>query len=230
MADLSASPGGSIYIDAPDKIVKAFHKRVQDLGNVCIQDLHLSLRTAGAAILRDAFRVSPHIGRLSFVDERASLGPLQKERPQTFVLELLVAGTSPGKHRLMQIDVDGTVPGFDQRPARSSYTLTMPFDRQPRGASSVPTEITLALRKLAIFKMQERAIADAELGQIEPAASRLKTLATRLLDIGETELAHAALLEAGHLAETGSLSPAGRKKIRFGTRGLGIPSQEVRYD
>jgi hypothetical protein len=78
--------------------------------------------------------------------------------------------------------------------------------------------------------MQERAMADIELGHIEPAVNRLKTMATRLLDIGEVELARAALLEAGRLAQTGSLSSAGRKKIRYGTRSLTIVPKEVRYD
>jgi Ca-activated chloride channel family protein len=84
--------------------------------------------------------------------------------------------------------------------------------------------------KLTIVKMQERAMGEIEEGQIEPAVNRLKTMATRLLDIGETELARAALLEAGRLAQTGSLSPEGQKKIRYGTRALRILPKEVRYD
>jgi len=63
----------------------------------------------------------------------------------------------------------------------------------------------------------------------ETAIKRLKTLATRFLDLGEIELARAALLEAGRLAETGSLSPAGRKRIRSGTGDLGILPREVCY-
>jgi hypothetical protein len=71
---------------------------------------------------------------------------------------------------------------------------------------------------------------EIEIGQIEPAVARLKTMATRLLDIGEVELARAALLEAGRLSQTGSLSAAGRKKIRYGTRSLTIVPKEVHYD
>jgi len=81
--------------------------------------------------------------------------------------------------------------------------------------------------KLTIYKMQARAMAEVETGQIDTAVNRLKTMATRLLNIGETELARAALLEAGHLAQTGSLSGEGRKKLRYGTRGLTIVPKEV---
>ncbi|HSJ55014.1 MAG TPA: hypothetical protein VLC52_14835, partial [Anaerolineae bacterium] len=170
------------------------------------------------------------IGRISFVDERTKLGALEKGRPQAFILELLVNSAGPGEHRLAQIDVEGFVPAIGRRPVRGHFTLTVTFDTDLDRASSVPPDIASAMGKLTIFKMQDRAMADIEMGRLEPAVDRLKTLATRLLDIGEMELARAALLEAGRLEQTGSLSSAGRKKIRFGTRGLGILPKEVRYD
>jgi hypothetical protein len=54
-------------------------------------------------------------------------------------------------------------------------------------------------------------------------------MATRLLNIGENELAKAALLEAGRLTRTGHLSPEGRKKIRYGTRGLSMLPKEISH-
>jgi len=230
MADLAESPGGSVYIDTPDKIVRAFHERVHNLGSIYAQEVTLSLHVNDGATLKDAFRVSPQIGRLTFVDERAKLGVLVKGGTQAFILELLVDNAGPGEHRLAQLDVEGIVPAMDRRPVRSHFTLAVAFDMHLNRVSSVPPDIASAMGKLTVFKMQERAMADLELGRIEPAVSRLKTLATRLLDIGETELARAALLEAGRLEQTGSLSPAGRKKIRFGTRDLGILPKEVHYD
>lgn len=230
MADLSDSPGGSVYVDTPEKIVKAFHDRIQSLSSIYAQDVCLSLHVHGGATLKDAFRVSPQIGRLTFVDDQAKLGVLEKGRPQAFILELLVNNVSPGEHRLAQVDVEGVIPAAELQPVRSHYTLTVTFDTQLSRGSSVPADIAAAMGKLAIFKMQDRAMSDIELGRIEPAVSRLRTVATRLLDIGEVELARAALLEAGRLEQTGSLSPAGRKKIRFGTRDLGILPKEVRYD
>jgi hypothetical protein len=68
---------------------------------------------------------------------------------------------------------------------------------------------------------------DLERGQIEKASQRLETMATRLLNIGENELAKAALLEAGRLVRIGNLSPEGRKKIRYGTRGLSMLPKEI---
>ena len=54
------------------------------------------------------------------------------------------------------------------------------------------------------------------------ATQRLETVATRLLNLGETDLARAVLLEAGRLVRTGDLSTEGRKKIRYRTRSWSI--------
>ena len=97
-------------------------------------------------------------------------------------------------------------------------------------SSLPPPSIVSVLGKLAIFKMQEKTMQDLEAGQVDRASQRLETMATRLLNIGENELAKAALLEAGRLVRTGHLSPEGRKRIRYGTRGLSILPKEVRSD
>ena len=93
-----------------------------------------------------------------------------------------------------------------------------------------PPNIVSILGKLAIFKMQEKTMKDLEAGELEKASQRLETMATRLLNIGENELAKAALLEAGRLARTGHLSPEGRKRIRYGTRSLSMLPKEVSGD
>ena len=97
-------------------------------------------------------------------------------------------------------------------------------------AQSVPPAIVGAMGKLAIFRMQEKTMMELERGDIERASQRLETMATRLLNIGETELAKAALLEAGRLVRTGHISPEGRKKIRYGTRSLSILPKEIKRD
>ena len=94
----------------------------------------------------------------------------------------------------------------------------------------VPPSIVSALGKLAIFRMQEKTMDDLEKGEVEQASHRLETMATRLLNIGENELAKDALLEAGRLARTGHLSPEGRKKIRYGTRSLSMLPKEISND
>ena len=98
------------------------------------------------------------------------------------------------------------MPALGQQLVRASQQLSIAIETDLDQREPVPADIVSALGKLTIFKMQQKAMVEIEQGRIEPAVNRLKTMATRLLDIGETELAHAALLEAGRLARTGSLS------------------------
>ena len=91
-----------------------------------------------------------------------------------------------------------------------------------------PPHILSALAKITIFQMQEGALQALEKGDVAGATHRLETMATRLLDMGEHQLARAALLEAGRLARSGNLSPAGRKAIKYGTRSLILSSPKER--
>jgi Ca-activated chloride channel family protein len=230
MAKLSGAPDASVYIDSTSKIAEAFHSRIDGLGNIFARDLVMSMHLAPQISMKEIFRVSPQINRLYSTDGQISLGTLETERPQAVMLELVIPSLSPGTHRLVHIEVEGRVPAVGEQPVRTRHTMQIPFNLELGRRSPVPPDIVAAMGKLAIFKMQERVMQDIEMGHIEPAVSRLKTMATRLLDIGEVELARAALLEAGRLAQTGSLSSAGRKKIRYGTRELTIVPKEVRYD
>ena len=230
MARVSGAPDASVYIDSTSKIAEAFHARIDGLGNIFARDLVMSVHLAPQITLKEIFRVSPQINRLYSTDGQIALGTLETERPQAVMLEMVIPSQSPGEHRLLHIEVEGRVPAVGEKPVRARHTVLLPFNLELGRRSPVPPDIVAAMGKLAIFKMQERVMQDIEMGHIEPAVSRLKTMATRLLDIGEVELARAALLEAGRLSETGSLSSAGRKKIRYGTRELTIVPKEVRYD
>ena len=230
MARLSGRPEASVYIDSTSKIAKAFHDRIHGLGNIFAHNLSLFVHLTHESTLKEAFRVSPQINRLYFTDGHVHLGALEKENPQVVMLELVIPSLAPGTHRLVHINIEGRVPALGEQPARIQRTLSLPFNLELGQRSPVPPDIVAAMGKLAIFKMQERIMQDIEMGQIEPAVSRLKTMATRLLDIGEVDLARAALLEAGRLSQTGNLSASGRKKIRYGTRELTIVPKEVSYD
>jgi Ca-activated chloride channel family protein len=230
MASLSGRPDASVYIDSTSKIAQAFHERIHGLGNIFAHNVVMSIHTARQVTVDEVFRVSPQINRLTVTDSHVTLGSLEKERTQAIMLELMIPSLSPGTHRLLQIDVEGRVPALGEQAVRIQHALRMSFNVELGQRTPVPPDIVSAMGKLAIFKMQERVMQDIEQGDIEPAVTRLKTMATRLLDIGEVELARAALLEAGRLSQTGNLSAAGRKKIRYGTRELTIVPKEVSYD
>jgi Ca-activated chloride channel family protein len=229
MATLSG--GTSVYIDSPRKVVDVFKSTIRNLSTVVARELTMSVNTSSGVTLKEAFQVTPHIQRLDLRADKTVLGPLGTGSGKTLLMEFRVRSeTTPGQKRLMRLTVDGDVPGQSNRRNWEWVDLVGDFVTVAEGNVEIPPTIVTALGKLAIFKMQEKAMADLENGQISAATQRLETMATRLLNLGETDLARAALLEAGRLARTGDLSAEGRKKIRYGTRSLSILPKEIHRD
>jgi Ca-activated chloride channel family protein len=230
MSSLGKAPGSSIYVDSTSKIAKVFHDQLRGLGNVFAHNLSLTVHQSHGVSLQDVYRVSPSINELYMADERISLGSLERWHPQSILFGFLIASRAPGTHRLIHIEAQGSVPAFGDQPVQVRQAVEVEFVADLDQRPTVPPDIVSALGRLTVVKMQERAVHELEAGHVDAAVERLKSIATRLLDLGETELARAALLEAGRVAQTGSFSPEGRKKLRYGTRGLGIVPKEVHDD
>jgi Ca-activated chloride channel family protein len=228
MAALSG--GVSTYIDSPRKVVDIFKETVRNLGMVVARELVMTINPRPDVRLHEAFQITPHIRRLEMRGDKLILGPLGTDQGKAVLMEFRVHGLPPGEQPLMRITVEGDVPGQDNRRSWEWVELTAVISETPDPEADIPPPIVTALGKLAIFKMQEKAMRDLEAGEISAATQRLETMATRLLNLGETDLARAALLEAGRLARTGDLSPEGRKKIRYGTRALSILPKEIHHD
>jgi Ca-activated chloride channel family protein len=227
----TASGGTSVYIDSPRKVVDVFKATIRGLSSVVARELTISINPSSGVTLNESFQVTPHIRRLDFRADKSVLGPLGTGHEKTLLMEFRVhSETTPSKKRLMRLTIDGDVPGQTNRRNWEWVDIFGEFTAKIEGNIEIPPTIVTALGKLAIFKMQEKAMTDLENGRISAATQRLETMATRLLNLGETDLARAALLEAGRLARTGDLSAEGRKKIRYGTRALSILPKEIRRD
>jgi Ca-activated chloride channel family protein len=227
----SSSGGSSVYIDSPRKIVDVFKDTIRDLSSVVARELTLSLNPAAGISFKEGFQITPHIQRLEIRADKAILGPLGTGHDKTLLMEFRVHSESTsGEKRLMRLTVEGDVPGQGNRRSWEWVDIYGEFVTSQEANVEIPSTIITALGKLAIFKMQEKAMDDLAKGQVSAATQRLETMATRLLNLGETDLARAALLEAGRLARTGDLSAEGRKKIKYGTRSLSILPKEINRD
>ena len=69
-------------------------------------------------------------------------------------------------------------------------------------------------------RLQAQAWEEVAEGRIEEATQRLRMAGTRLFDAGEVSLASTIEQEATRLLRVGTASDEGRKRIRYGTRGL----------
>ena len=223
------SGGTSAYIDSASKVTSVFRNCVHTLASVVARDLTLTVRLAEEASIQGVFRVSPTMERLLVRDGVIHLGQLVADQPCVLMFELLVRLRNPGKIRVARLELSADIPSLGRERKVIKKEVTVESIANLRTMKPVPPQIVSTVGKLAIFKMQEKTMADLEEGRVERASQRLETMATRLLNIGENELAKAALLEAGRLARTGHLSPEGRKKIRYGTRSLSVLPKEVSY-
>jgi Ca-activated chloride channel family protein len=227
----TASGGTSVYIDSPRKIVDVFKDTIRNLSSVVARELTMAIDPGSGVNFKEGFQITPYIHRLDVPANRAILGPLGTGQGKTLLMEFRVhSELDLGDKRLMRLTVEGDVPGQVQRRNWEWIDLHGRFVDKLEENVEIPATIITALGKLAIFKMQEKAMEDLELGHVSAATQRLETMATRLLNLGETDLARAALLEAGRLARTGDLSAEGRKKIKYGTRSLSILPKEIHRD
>ena len=91
------------------------------------------------------------------------------------------------------------------------------------------SEIVQALSRLMLYRMQERARAEIEKGNIEAGTRQLQALAANLLSQGERSLAQTITLEVEHIQKERGISEEGRKKIKYGTRALFLAPPKKEY-
>jgi Ca-activated chloride channel homolog len=220
----SRCSGVSQYIASTGEIQHFLRERLQGLGSVYADNVQLVFRMVGDTRLKSAFKLSPYIERIPLNGETLALGSLQSDAAVSGIIELVVGPHDAGTHRLAQMELSGNIPSRRMDDALVRQDVTFTFDPNINPNTPAPSHILSALAKVTIFQMQESALKALEKGDVAGATHRLETMATRLLDMGEHQLARAALLEAGRLARSGSLSPAGRKAIKYGTRSLILAS------
>jgi Ca-activated chloride channel family protein len=192
---------------------------MQNLETVVARELMVKINPNTKVRLHEAFQITPHISRLETTGQAVKLGSLSIQQEKSVLLEFRVGQLLPGEQNLMRITVEGDMPGETNR-SWEWAELTAKVAYEPDTEAKIPSQITTALSKLALYRMQQKVAEDVAAGRVDKATQRLQLIATRLLDLGEPELSRAALMEAGQLGRTSTLSAEGRKKIRYGTRML----------
>jgi Ca-activated chloride channel homolog len=134
---------------------------------------------------------------------------------------LIVPSRSAGMFRIAQVTLSYDLPG---PPGGSSGTQTecealLEYTREATATPLNPVVMN-TVEKVSAFSLQTRALDDAAAGNIQGATSKLRSAATRLLDMGEVDLANAAEQEAQRLEQSGRVSAEGAKKLHYATRRL----------
>ncbi|MBN1657259.1 MAG: VWA domain-containing protein [Anaerolineae bacterium] len=220
-----ASGGVSDFIDSPDKIITVFEKAVQSMQDTVVQNAQMVLRLANGVTPRQVWQVLPMISNLGYRplsdrDVQVTLGEMEKGQPRSLLVELLIGPRPEGSYRIAQAEISYDVPGLNLAGEKVKSDILLDLTADAAMAKEYDPEVMNIVEKVTAFKLQTRALEEAKLGNITGASQKLRAAATRLLEMGEQDLAQSALEEAKNLEQTGQMTSHGTKKLRYETRKL----------
>jgi Ca-activated chloride channel family protein len=220
----------SEYIAGADAIIPIFREEMRLLQGIMAQEMSLSLHPVPGVTVRNFFRVLPEVSPLPLRDtwEKEQIVPLGEwmgASAQVFLAELVLSPLAPGEHELLRVTLSYRSPQERGRKhAHCDVALTCVLGEE--ASAELPAKVRQSLEKLTAFRLQEAAWEEARQGNIDGATRRLQAVATRLVHMGEEDLARIVEAEALRLERTGRTSAVGKKEIRYGTQRLGRGASE----
>jgi Ca-activated chloride channel family protein len=241
---IARESGGEIgYIEKPEEIEKAFESTLRRMQSTLSRNLRVTFTPAAGVSARAVYRVAPLISRLwPSMDEVSSreapasaepqtsgsatslslpLGDLQSADGQTLLFEVVLPPRRPGSYRLARLMLDYETGDSTMPRGDTALDLVVDFTAAPvTGPGNA--RVMNSVEKATTFKLQTRALQASMAGDNAAATRNLRAAATRLLNLGETDLAQAAEREAERIETEGTASPAATKKLTFDTRKLSV--------
>jgi Ca-activated chloride channel family protein len=216
------SGAGSHWIQEPGEILDYFQEEIKAVQSVVVTGMEATVRLSKGVKLQGIHRTQPMISRMEVPQDQQSfslpLGSLDQNRGQSLLIEAILPPRDAGKFRAGQVEVNYDVPGKGIKQKKLKADIVFNYSTSP--STWVNAEVMNLAEKISAFKLQTRALKEAELGNVEGATRKLQAAATRLLDLGELELAEATKKEAENLEKLGKMSSTGTKKLQYGTRKL----------
>jgi Ca-activated chloride channel family protein len=222
LADLT--DGRSDYIAEPNAIDGFFERTVRAAQGTALTDVRLLLRLVRDVTPRAVHRAAPVIANLGMQpigehDISVSLGNLTYGSGSSVICELLLPTRAIGSFRIAQAELHYTPVGPEAAPQSLKHDILLDFVSDAEQAAYDPQVMNL-VEKVTAFKLQTRALAEAEAGNTSGATQKLRAAATRLLDLGELELAEKTRQQAEQLEGGTALSAETQKELRYATRRL----------
>lgn len=211
------SGGQSRFIEAPADVLPYLENRLQGLGAVYARNVTLRQTWPQQMALRGGFKLAPFPQPLPAEADPIPLGDLEGRAPLTVMLEFLVAPLSAAARLRLRLEVQYTAPDGKLETAGHAAQLVA---LSGGGDQTPPPALLEAARRLNLYRMQEKAWEEAQSGQMDTAAARMRQLTARYLETGDLRLARQAQLEAQRLGHLGTMSLEGRKVLKYGTRSL----------
>lgn len=228
LADLTG--GKAYFIETPEKIGEVLRQELGSALHIGYRNLEVKLLLTDDVSIRRAHRILPEIGEFDAgpgINGSYALhfGDYDPSQPEGVLLELVVEDGEPGLHRLAQVVLQWDDPEDGSR--RQSPRFDIEFERSAVGIEFKDEEIRQAVDRVGAYIMGRQAleaaqsVRDDESAPARQAATiRLRQAATRMLDMGEPELAGEFLEQADLLERQADLDQNAAKKLRYKTRRL----------
>jgi Ca-activated chloride channel family protein len=225
-----ASGGTSDYIADPAAIDQFFQRAVKEAQGTAAQDARLLLRLGRDVTPRAVHRATPTIANLGYQpigenEVAVKLGDLSYGSGGSVVIDLLLPARAAGSFRIAQAELHYLPVGAQSEQVVKQDVL-LQFTSDANAPAHDPRVMNL-VEKVTAFKLQTRALSEAEAGNVAGATQKLRAAATRLLELGELELAEKTQQQAEQLEQGGQLSAESQKELRYATRRLTQRLEEV---
>ena len=217
---VAPSGGQSGYIESPSGIVEYLQQRIHNLGAVYANNVRLDTGKFPPGVqLNYGLKIKPFAQPLSNERGKLHLGTVEGRMPLAFVLEFSTKPQEPDTILTIPFHLTADFPSESHTNRTFEFKLEIPVVRQV--AVQTPLRVLVeAIRVMNLYRLNEKAMQDADNGHVELAVTRMQYLTTRLIAAGFTQLASQAKMETQRLEALGDLSGEGRKKLKFGTRAL----------
>lgn len=213
------------YIASAQDIALVFADELKRMHSIFAQQVRIQVAARPGGLVRSLDRVRPFIAPVPISEEAdlrwsGGLGDWPGSDVQAFLIEVVVPPLSVGDHPMLKITLRYDLPGASLRDQTAEEIVRVAVRPADQVAHQVDSTVKYWLERLVAYRLQSSAWEDVEAGRIDEATRRLQMAGTRLFEAGEVALAQTVQEEATRLLRGGSASEEGRKRIKFGTRGL----------
>jgi Ca-activated chloride channel family protein len=221
MAD--ASLGNAYFARTPAEIPPAFGQELAAVQSVVQRDIDLEMKFSTGVEVRRAYRVRPAIASVRDAKREGraitvTMGDLDPANPPALLVECIVPTHNGGTFRIARLSV--THRGANnERVLSTSQDVVINYSVSKRQEEPNPMVMN-TVERVTAYALQTRALDDMAAGNVAGATQKLRAAVTRLLTVGETDLAEQVQAEAARLARSGEVSPEGAKELRYATRKL----------
>lgn len=219
--------GTSMYVSQPKDIERLLNDKFSNLARAYAESVAFEYEAPEGVEVSYIFRLHPESEPLA-IPSPVSLGPILHDEALSVLIEFRIKET-PEKEltfKLLEGQFDVSSALAQTPPLPIPIRLSLALRDKDKGTAEPPhISVVQAISKLTMYRIQEKARAEAAAGNYEKAGSQLQRLATHMLAQGERSLAHTIMLEVHHLEQEKSFSENGEKQIKYGTRALLLPGE-----